>query len=393
MILKLAFKNIIGAGLRTWLNVFVLASAFVLIVWSKGFYTGMMNMAENAKIEEEAAGGHYVHKSYDEYDPFTYEESHSTIPKKLMEEIDKGNAVPVLVNQGVIYPNQRMKSITLKGIKSGQKILDLPTQLLKSDDPDIIPVMIGKRTAQKIKAKQGDFIVLRWRDVHGSFDAADVKIVKIMNTRTQSVDNNNVWISWEQLEKMIETKNHATYIAVKEDSDLKNLEFKNFIFKPQSELLKDLLIIRKKEKAQNFIFYGIMMFLAVIAVFDTQFLAVFRRRKEMGTLMALGMTRLQVMLLFTLEGVLYGVLAVIAGSLIAAPLMYYSSAYGISMGVDYDNFGIPGMSETLSAEYTAGSIIFTLIILLLIVSVVSFLPTKRISKLKPTDALRGKWSK
>ena len=32
LIIKLAFRNIVGAGLRTWLNVFVLSLAFVIII-------------------------------------------------------------------------------------------------------------------------------------------------------------------------------------------------------------------------------------------------------------------------------------------------------------------------------------------------------------------------
>ncbi len=39
----------------------------------------------------------------------------------------------------------------------------------------------------------------------------------------------------------------------------------------------------------------------LLAIFDTQVLAAFRRRREMGTLMALGMLRSQIIGLFTLE--------------------------------------------------------------------------------------------
>jgi len=34
---KLAIKNLIWAGLRTWLNVFVLSVAFVMIIFQSGF--------------------------------------------------------------------------------------------------------------------------------------------------------------------------------------------------------------------------------------------------------------------------------------------------------------------------------------------------------------------
>ncbi|MCK7489841.1 MAG: hypothetical protein MZU79_06145 [Anaerotruncus sp.] len=48
-ILKLALKNLLGAGLRTWLNVFVLSLSFVLIIFSQGLLEGH---------EQAGRGGH-----------------------------------------------------------------------------------------------------------------------------------------------------------------------------------------------------------------------------------------------------------------------------------------------------------------------------------------------
>ena len=45
VIFKLALRNILGAGLRTWLNVFVLSLAFVSIIWMQGLIDGMNNEA------------------------------------------------------------------------------------------------------------------------------------------------------------------------------------------------------------------------------------------------------------------------------------------------------------------------------------------------------------
>lgn len=57
--------------------------------------------------------------------------------------------------------------------------------------------------------------------------------------------------------------------------------------------------------------YAILMFLAMIAVFDTQVLALFKRRKEVGMMMAIGMNRDQIIRVFTLEGFISGVMSII----------------------------------------------------------------------------------
>ena len=56
---RLALKNLLGAGLRTWLNVVVLSLSFVLIIWLQSLYKGMGDQAKQAKTDIEFAGGQY----------------------------------------------------------------------------------------------------------------------------------------------------------------------------------------------------------------------------------------------------------------------------------------------------------------------------------------------
>jgi len=57
-------------------------------------------------------------------------------------------------------------------------------------------------------------------------------------------------------------------------------------------------MIEMKSSGQK-ILYFILLLLAMLAIFDTQVLSIFRRQKEIGTYIALGYTRRQVVGLFT----------------------------------------------------------------------------------------------
>ena len=57
----------------------------------------------------------------------------------------------------------------------------------------------------------------------------------------------------------------------------------------------------------------------------------------------------------------------------------------------YDDFGI-ALGEKLVPIYTAGLVFGTVMLILTVTTIVSFLPTRKIAKLKPTDALRGRLS-
>lgn len=102
--IKLAFRNLIGAGLRTWLNVIVLSFSFVIIIWMKGVITGWDHQAKIDMTNWQIGEGQYWHENYDPYDPFTLNDSHAPVPEILREEVRQDSMTPLLISQGTIYP-------------------------------------------------------------------------------------------------------------------------------------------------------------------------------------------------------------------------------------------------------------------------------------------------
>jgi hypothetical protein len=87
---RLALRNLLGAGLRTWLNVIVLSFSFIIIIWTKGLLEGWDRQARNDMISWEVGGGQYWHGEYDPYDPFTLTDSHGPVPEALKPELADG---------------------------------------------------------------------------------------------------------------------------------------------------------------------------------------------------------------------------------------------------------------------------------------------------------------
>ena len=83
MLFKIAFKNLLGAKLRTFLNVFVTSISFFMIIFVSGLYDGMRQHAKQVTIDTEIAGGAYWHPMYDPMDPLLFEDAHSTLPLEI----------------------------------------------------------------------------------------------------------------------------------------------------------------------------------------------------------------------------------------------------------------------------------------------------------------------
>lgn len=390
MVFKLAWKNIHGAGLRSIINVFIISLVMIGIMWMQGMYAGWMRMAERQSREWQNGDGRYTFRSYDKYDPFSWDKSNGKIPSELQSLINNNEAVPILISQGAIYPQGRMISLTIKGIPYNQKILKLPTSELK-DGKYNIPALIGMNMAKSSHLKLGDVLTMRWRDIHGAFNAADIEIVKIMDTPEMEVDNGQVWIDLARLQTMKDAEGKATLIVLKNSKDIA-LTSADWRFQSIDDLLIDLHNIMKVERVQALIMYAILLFLAMIAIFDTQVLAVFKRRKEIGTFAALGMTKREIIRMFTVEGMMYAMLASVASGILGLPLFIYYGTKGWKMPSSYESYGIAGLSDSIIFYYSPQMILSTIIIVILITTVVSWIPTLRIARLKPTDALRGRLS-
>lgn len=387
MIVRLAFRNILGAGMRTWLNVVALSFAYVTIIFLQGLYDGMNDQTEQATIGAFYGGGQYWHEKYDPYDPLSIVDAHAVIPADLQALVEQEAATPILVRQGTIYPQGRFRNILLKGIDPAQSLLSIPSSLL-SEKTDVLPALIGSRMAKNTGLNKGDQITVRWRDVHGAFDAREATIVEIFRTSVQEIDNDQIWIPLNTLRQFSGMPREATIVVLKKNVEPIR-EVKGWMFKDLAFLLRDLHALVRAKSVGGSIMYLILLFLAMLAVFDTQVLSVWHRKKEMGTLMALGMTRTHIIGLFTLEGALHGVLAALLGAVYGIPLLTYVAREGWALPQGTDSFGL-SIGEKIFPTYSAVLILGTTLLVLAVTTVVSFLPTRKIASLKPTDALRGK---
>ncbi|HAG15758.1 MAG TPA: ABC transporter permease [Bacteroidales bacterium] len=385
--IKLAYRNLLGAGLRTWLNVVVLSFTFVVIIWMKGIMVGWDYQAKTDTSNWQIGGGQYWHQQYDPFDPFTFSESHAQIPETFNENIANGDLEPSLIVAGNIYPQGRMQSIAIIGINPKQNVLLLPTQKLDTFI-NAIPAIIGLSTAKNLKLKKGDFTTIRWRDSKGMFDASEICIVDLFSCNVPAVEAGKIYIPLAVLQKMTGMENEATILTFRKNK-MDQQKVDDWVLKTNEDLTKSIDEMIKTKTFGQSVFYGILLLLSMLAIYDTQVLSIFRRQKEIGTYIALGYTRTQVIGLFTVEGAMYSILAALVSAVYGIPFLMWQAKVGWTLPVDASEFGM-AMAQTLYPVYSALLVISTVLFVVLITTVVSYWPSRKIGKMNPTEALRGK---
>ena len=388
MLFKIALKNLLGARLRTFLNVLVTAFSFFLILFMSAMYDGMLQHAKQVTMDTEIAGGAYWHPEYDPLDPLTFEDAHSVPPAAVQALVGEKKAFPVLVSQASIYPGGRIMPAIMKGIPPGQNIVNMPTDALSGDEEIALPVLIGKGMASDTKLEVGDVFTIRWLDADRTYDANEGTVVHIMDTENFKLDMGHIWIPLNKAQAMLAMEGEATYVTYEKGvSPVQNKG--DWIPRDINYLVQDMEAIIEADKPGAQVMYMVLLALAAMGIFNAQVLSIFRRGKEIGTLMAIGMTRSRVVGLFTLEGGLNAVLSAVVTLIVFGPILWYFGVYGIPLPIDYSEMGMI-VAKRLIPVYTIGLVVSTTILVSIIVLIVSYIPSRRIARMKPTDALRGK---
>ena len=381
--IRLAFRNLWGAGIRTWLNAGVLAFSLIIVIFFTGLIDGWNEESRREGIAWEYAEGHLYHKDFDLLDAFTYLDGHGVLPQE-----EQVGLTPVLFRSITLYPQGRMVSALLKGIPTDQNVVKLPTASLDTVINGI-PVMVGSRMADLLKVEVGDEIMMRWRDKYGAYDAQTVTIVKVFDCIVPGVDGGQIWMSLDKMAELTAMQGEASYFLADEDFDENSFKNDDWKYSDKEVLLKPMTDVINTKKSSGVFLYMLFLGIGLLAIFDTQVLSIFRRQKEIGTYIALGMTRWQVVRIFTFEGVMYSFFAVILAAVFGTPLLWLIAKVGYPMPGDASDYGMI-MSNVIYPVYGLGLVVKSALSLMIFATLISFLPARKITKLNPILALKGK---
>ncbi|HEX8251981.1 MAG TPA: FtsX-like permease family protein [Thermoanaerobaculia bacterium] len=195
-------------------------------------------------------------------------------------------------------------------------------------DAETDAVTLGKGLAKSMNVKTGDYVTLMSPTVSGSLNAIDVRVAGIFQTGVKELDERAVKMPLAGAQQLLQTSKVEKLLVFLHETETTGAV--------QAEIEKMKLPVEMKSWSELASFYhqvvmlynGIFGFLGIIvsaivvfSVANTIVMSIFERTREIGTLMAVGVTRGRVWRMFFLEGLLTGTLGgflgVAAGALVA----------------------------------------------------------------------------
>lgn len=357
--LKLAMRNVFRNKIRTLITLAAIAFGAVSIIIAGGFFEDTFMQMREVVIHSHFGHIQVYRKGYIDHGssaPFEYliEE-----PDKVAEKIKALDHVKsitprisfsAMISTGEntvsafcegVDPDGELSLNKIENIKNTETSLSIQdgSNLTKEDEFEIV---LGRGLAKNIGAKPGDSLVLLTNTVEGSLNAFDVKVKGIFYTASKEFDDRALRLPIDIAQKLIRTKGIQTLVVLL-DATENTLKAKDDILKTIQSMDTEMEIRVWGELAdfynktvelygrQFFILKLIITIIVVLSIFNTINMAIWERTREIGTIMAMGYKKMDIMKLFLAEGFILGILGGISGILLGILLARVISFFGIPM--------------------------------------------------------------
>ena len=258
------------------------------------------------------------------------------------------------------------------------------------------PILLGEKLAEKLNVEIGNRIVLTFQDLDNELTSASFNIIGIFKTASTPHDERNVFVKAEDVQELLGGAVYHEIAMMLQDEELAeevtadlNNAFDNISAESWYELSPELRYIT--DMGGNLIVYimGVIMLALAFGILNTMLMAIFERMKELGMLLAIGMSKLRVFLMIMLESVIL----TLSGAVVGLILTYLTLDYVGEKGFDMTSMGGESMAQfgydavVYPIAYTS-DYVTTIILVVITALLAAIYPAIKALKLKPGEVVR-----
>jgi ABC-type lipoprotein release transport system permease subunit len=355
MLLSISWRNIWRHPARSG----VLIGAIVAGMWAgilvSSWVNALIDQRINRVIQEELTHLQIHHPEFlTEREPGMIIDPHSDIFSFLERDQRVESFTARTLVDGIIQSPQTASGVQISGIDPAteRETTTFHHNLTEGDyiDVDVInPVMIGRNLAERLNVEPGNRIVLSFQDLDNDLTSAAFNITGIYHTGQPAVDERKVFIRSGDLYALIAGEPVYHEIAVMlhniETSDEiaadLNRQFETVHAETWIELSPELRFMTGAGESYMFYIMLVIMFALAFGILNTMLMAIFERMREIGMLMAIGMSRIRVFSMIMFESIILTLTGAAAGMVVA----HFTVEYFREHGLDLTAFGGDTMAE------------------------------------------------
>lgn len=259
-------------------------------------------------------------------------------------------------------------------------------------------ILVGKRLSEKLKIPVGGKVVLTFLDTANDLTSGAFRVCGLYTSENSVQDEQNVFVLKTELDELLGTSQraHEAAVLLQNDDDLEaslgqlKTSLPSLKVETWKEVSPETALILGSLDTTNIIYIGIILLALSFGIVNTMLMAVLERTREIGVLMALGMSKLRLFGMVMFETILLTVIGAPLGILVAWATVAWLGKTGINMesigGEAYRSFGF---STITYPELTGDSVLQIMQLVLIAAVVAAIYPAWKAIRQRPVEAMRG----
>lgn len=401
-LIKISWRNVWRNKLRSFVViisvVFGLLGGIIIIAMSYGLNEERMNNA----VETYLSHIQIHNKSFSE----EYNIKHTIDNLEGIENAINNDSRVVsyskrIILNGMLSNSNGSYGIQVKGVDPIEEVKVTNTyekviegEYFKSEKENTI--LVGKKLAERLNLKLKSKVVITFQDENYELTSLLYRVEGIFRSGNSRYDEANVFVKNVSI-----TKNLPNFSGYHEipilltDIELRNQVKNDLISKNSYNLIegwddisKDLAYANEMLAAVLYIFMMIILSGLSFGIVNTMLMAILERRKEIGMLMSIGMSRFKIFLMISFETMFLSIVALPIGLILSYSIVEYYSVVGIDLSIveaGLENFGVGTRLyfKVPNQEY------FIVAIMVFVISIISSIfPSVRALKINPVEATK-----
>lgn len=403
MVSSIAWKNIWRNRVRSGIIIAAITIGMFAGVFTATFYKGWIKQRLDAGVETEVS---HIQIHQPEFGDNL--ELKNLIPdgEKLSENILKEPFVDGLsarlVTQGMIASTETGAGAKILGVDPGTEktVINLYSKLAEGKYFEGVkrnPVLIGKKMAEKLKIKLHSKLVVTLQDAQGHLTNEAFRVCGIYSVGNGMFEEMNVFVLKTDLARIVqmnESTTHEIVVHLKNqdqlaaDTEILANKYRQLLVQNWKQLTPELGILNEYGNIYIYFFIGIILLSLGFGIVNTMLMAVMERVKEIGMLMAVGMSKFRVFRMLMLETVLLtltgGILGIVMGLLVTMA----TSRKGINLSFYAKGLEDMGYSSHVYPTIEPGMVVVIVLLVLTTGLIASVYPARKALKYKPAEAIR-----
>lgn len=401
--LLLALRSLMRQPRRTAIALSAIGFGVVALLLAGGFMEWIFWAMREAAIQSRLGHVQVVRTGYLEEgaaDPYRFFMPEQGAERRYLDKADHvRDVVPQIDFSGLISHGEATVSFIAQGVDPAKEGVFSRGLVVTQGEP-LSPahaggILLGEGLAANLGASPGDTVVLLTKTASGGINAIEGKVQGIFFTSNKELDDAALRLPLDLAQNLLQVQGVHRWLLMLDDTaraDEAAAKIQAHFTAEGAKLeavpwyrLADFYVktvaLFSRQLGVVALIIGLII---VLSISNTLIMSVLERTREIGTLLALGNRRREVLRLYIGEGVWLGIIGGVAGVLIGVALAQLISAIGIPMPPP------PGMKRGYSGEILLTGTLIGGVLFLAVVSTLlaSLYPAWKASRMAIVDALR-----